>query len=235
MKKDSLNRKMLTVACGIVLFAGMSMMAFAQHSEHKKKLNVQQANWVLHEQRMAEYRQHMNQRQQLYLQSQAALQAAKRMAHSRYQQRYTTLMIQQQRVYENLRNQDYRNDPFYQTRFDRRYNRGGVYYMTNQYGIEHIHHAIQLGYAEGYKTGMADRQDRWRSDYESSEAYQDAIYGYNGYYVSRDDYNYYFREGFRRGYEDGYHRIYRYGSYENGNYVIRRNILEGIVTVEMLR
>jgi hypothetical protein len=184
---------------------------------------------------MAEYRQHMYQRQQLYLQSQAAMQAAKRLAHYRYDQRYTTLMLQQQRVYENLRIQNARNDPFYQTRFDRRYNRGGVYYMTNQYGIEHIQQAIQLGYAEGYRTGMADRQDRWRSDYESSEAYQDAIYGYNGYYVSRDDYNYYFREGFRRGYEDGYNRIYRYGSYENGNYVIRRNILEGIVTVEMLR
>ena len=34
-----------------------------------------------------------------------------------------------------------------------------------------------------------------------------------GFYVDRDDYNYYFREGFRRGYEDGYNGRYQYGTY----------------------
>ena len=53
---------------------------------------------------------------------------------------------------------------------------------------------------------------------ETPYAYQDANYGYNGYYVDQDDYNYYFREGFRRGYEDGYYSRYQYGSYSNGNY-----------------
>ncbi|MCX6557569.1 MAG: hypothetical protein NTW95_09105 [Candidatus Aminicenantes bacterium] len=234
MKNGFLNRKMFAVACAALLFAGMGMMAFAQYS-HRDRKQEQRLDWMQHEVRMAEYRQHLNQQRLLYAQSLAQLQVAKRMAHYRYQQRYETLMLQQQRVYEAVRVHDARNDPFYLTRFDRRYNRGGVFYMTNQYGIEHIHQAVQLGYAEGYKAGMADRQDRWRSDYESCDAYRDAIYGYNGYYVSRDDYNYYFREGFRRGYEDGFNRIYRYGSYENGKYVVRRNILEGIVAVEMLR
>ena len=31
--------------------------------------------------------------------------------------------------------------------------------------------------------------------------YRDANYGYSGYYVDRSDYNHYFREGFRRGYQ----------------------------------
>lgn len=33
-----------------------------------------------------------------------------------------------------------------------------------------------------------------------------------------DDYSYYFREGFRRGYEDGYAGRYQYGRYVNGSY-----------------
>ena len=234
MKMNSLNQKMLAVACGIVLFAGMGMMAFAQYSHHNRK-QEQRLDWMKHEARMAAYRQHLNEQRQAYLQSKAQQQLAKRLAYSRNQQRYEMLMLQQQRVYEAKHIHDARNDPFYLTRFDRRYNRNGVYYMTNRYGIEHIHQAIKFGYEEGYKAGMADRQDRWRFNYEGCDAYLDAIYGYNGYYVSREDYNYYFREGFRRGYEDGYNRQYRYGLYESGKYVIRRNILEGIVAVEMLR
>jgi len=45
-------------------------------------------------------------------------------------------------------------------------------------------------------------------------------YGYGGYYVECDDYNYYFREGFRRGYEDGYYSRNQYGRRSNGKYVI---------------
>ncbi|MEK6286203.1 MAG: hypothetical protein AABO57_10715 [Acidobacteriota bacterium] len=56
----------------------------------------------------------------------------------------------------------------------------------------------------------ADRQDHWGSNYEDSYAYRDTNYGYSGYYVERDDYNYYFREGFRRGYEDGYNSRYQW-------------------------
>ena len=68
------------------------------------------------------------------------------------------------------------------------------------------------------QAGRADRMDGWRPDYRNSFAYQDGNYGYRGYYVDRREYNHYFREGFRRGYEDGYYRQSRYGRYDNGNY-----------------
>jgi hypothetical protein len=42
-------------------------------------------------------------------------------------------------------------------------------------------------------------QYRWHSNYQGSFAYQDANYGYTGYYVDQDEYNYYFRQGFRHG------------------------------------
>jgi hypothetical protein len=47
--------------------------------------------------------------------------------------------------------------------------------------------------------------------------------------VDLNEYQYYFREGFRRGYEDGYYGRYQYGSYSNGNYSILGAILDSIL------
>jgi hypothetical protein len=65
-------------------------------------------------------------------------------------------------------------------------------------------------------------------------AYQDANYGFRGYYVDQSEYNYYFREGFRRGYENGYNSRYRYGRRSNGTYVVLASILVGILVFEAL-
>jgi hypothetical protein len=138
------------------------------------------------------------------------------MAQYRYQQQY----------YERLRRQreqlaaqrfDYANDPYFYTPDTYRYSYGGNAYQTNQYGAQILRQAANEGYAEGIRAGRADRQDGWRPDYRNSFAYQDANYGYNGYYVRQEDYNYYFRQGFRRGYADGYDQDYRYGRYDSGN------------------
>ena len=83
---------------------------------------------------------------------------------------------------------------------------GAVSYETNQYGVNLLRQGVNYGYDQGYRTGEADRMDRSPSNFETSFAYRDANYGYDGFYVDRDDYNFYFREGFRRGYEDGYGR-----------------------------
>src|SRR4030095_10843879 len=85
------------------------------------------------------------------------------------------------------------------------------------YGAGVLRQAVNHGYEEGFHTGEADRQDHWRSDYQDSYAYQDANYGYSGYYLAQDDYKYYFRAGFRRGYQDGYSSHYEYGRYSNGS------------------
>ena len=98
-----------------------------------------------------------------------------------------------------------------------------------------LRQAVNYGYEQGFRAGQADRQDRWRSNYQDSYAYQDANYGYSGYYVSQDEYNYYFREGFRRGYEDGYNSRSHYGSYSNGKYTILGAILSQILNMQSLR
>src|SRR6185369_7452184 len=100
------------------------------------------------------------------------------------------LRLQQARYYDNLI-------------CNYRYNRGGSYYYTSQYGAQMLRDAVQNGYEEGFNAGLSDREDNWGYNYQESFGYQDGSYGYDSYYVGLDDYQYYFRQGFQRGYEDG--------------------------------
>ena len=185
------------------------------------------------QQRLTQYRQHLDQQQRVMQQQTAQLQQQKRMAQYRYQEDYLEHMRQQQVFLQN-NHPDYDRDPYFYTAPIYRYKRGGHYYQTNQYGADYLRQAVNYGYQEGYRAGVADREDRWRSNYRGSYAYQDANYGYNGYYIDRDEYNYYFREGFRRGYEDGYNSRYRYGRYSDGNYSVLGPILSVILRFESL-
>jgi len=94
---------------------------------------------------------------------------------------------------------------------------GGSYYETNQYGAQMLRQAINNGYEEGFRAGQADRQDGWGFIPQDAISYEDASYGYDGYYVDQSEYQYYFRQGFDRGYEDGYYSRNQYGRYSNGN------------------
>jgi hypothetical protein len=136
--------------------------------------------------------------------------------------------------FQNDRNHDYNSDPFFYTAPNYRYNHGGIYYETNQYGVNLLRQAVNYGYSEGFQAGQADRADAWRFNYQDSYAYQDASYGYGGYYVARDDYNYYFREGFRRGYEDGFYGRHQFGQYYNSTYSVLDGILGGILALSSL-
>jgi len=126
---------------------------------------------------------------------------------------------------QNFRYNDY-GSPNY------RYSRQGNYYETNQYGADLLRRAINNGYEEGFRAGLADRQDGWGYNYQDSGAYDDASYGYDGYYVDVDEYQYYFRQGFQRGYEDGYNGRSQYGQYNNGSYSILGTILNTILNLQ---
>ena len=194
----------------------------------------QQQLIVQQQQQLAQYRQYLDQQQHLAEQRAVQLQQQKRMAQYRYQQQYFERMRQQQTRLQ-IAQHDYSNDPYYYTAPIYRYNRSGSYYETNQYGADQLRQAVNNGYEQGFRSGQADRQDRWNANYQGSYAYQDANYGYGGYYVSQADYNYYFREGFRRGYEDGYNSRTQYGSQSNGSYSILAAILSQIVNLQSLR
>jgi len=159
------------------------------------------------------------------------LQQQRRQAYYQYQQSYYEHLCQQRERVQSSR-YDFDNDPYYRTAPTYRYRRAGRYYQTNQYGADILRLALNHGYQQGHRAGRADRQDRWRSDYRQSFAYQDANYGYEGRYVRQDEYNYYFREGFRRGFDDGYNDRRFYGRHVGGSDSLLGGVLTAILGLE---
>jgi hypothetical protein len=191
---------------------------------------------ALQRQRAAEYQRYVAERQRAERQRIAALQEQRRLQQYRYQQWYW----QQQRILQdrwNARRYDYANDPYYYTPASYRYVRAGRAYEVNRYAADLLQQAVRYGYEMGVRAGNADRMDGWRSDWRNNPAYLDASYGYNGYYVDQDEYNYYFRQGFQRGYRDAYGNDYRYGTYygdrDDGSIaVILASVLQAILGLQ---
>ena len=139
-----------------------------------------------------------------------------RLAQQRYQAQYQRELRAQQARLNALR-YDYRSNPYRHLPASYRYSYGGNWYSTNRYGADMLRDAVRRGYQEGLRAGRADRYDRWSNGYRDSRAWIDASYGYDNYYVRRADYQHYFRQGFERGYQDGYYSRQRYGRYNDND------------------
>lgn len=205
--------------------------------QQQNRLSEQRPQQLIREQQQRQmlYRKHLENDWSLAQLQRTRLQEQGRMAQYRLQEQYLERLRQQNLLVQNDLNHDYSRDAYYYTAPSSRYERGGRYYQTNAYGVNVLRQAVNYGYEEGFRTGSADQQDRWRFSSQDSRAYQDANYGYNGYYISQDDYNHYFREGFRRGYEDGYNSRSRYGQLSDGRYNILGPVLTQILGLQSLR
>jgi hypothetical protein len=194
----------------------------------------QQRRLIESQQRQAEaYRHSQADRERVAEQYSRTLRDQRRTSQYRYQNDYIRRVRDHHHRY-STRRWDYYNDPFFYTPVSYRYYFSGYHYDTNRYGADLLRDAVRRGYEEGYWAGRADRMDGWRPDYRSSYAYSDASYGYYGYYVPYDAYRYYFRQGFRRGYDDGYYGAYRYGTYRRGTPSILPAILATILVLDAL-
>jgi hypothetical protein len=152
--------------------------------------------------------------------------AQRRIAYARYQQDYN----------RRMRDFRYRVAPRYYIRpAHYRYFWGGTWYTTSNYGADVLRQAIDWGYREGVRAGRADRYDGWPADYRDSIAWRNGGFGYGGRYVSRADYAYYFRQGFQRGYDDGYFGRMQYGRYVNNDAVIAQAVIATILGLQLLR
>jgi hypothetical protein len=191
--------------------------------------------------RIAEERQRQTQYQQRLDAQVRAAQA--RTAQIQAQRRNSAELAAHQRYLQQLQAQqaqarairDYSHDPYVTAPPLYRYRYNGATQQTNQYGADVLRAAVNDGYQIGYQQGQADRSDGASSNYKRSFAYQDANYGYSGNYIPENEYNYYFREGFRRGYSDGYGSRLQYGSVTNGTASILGNILSGILGLTSYR
>ncbi len=115
-----------------------------------------------------------------------------------------------------------------------RYNMGGVYRQTNQYGVDALRQAVNQGYQDGYRAGLIDRRDGEPADFQRAFEFENGNFGYAGAYVPLSDYDYYVREGFQRGYDDAYWNRARYGTFFNGNASILSDIVAGILGLTMI-
>jgi hypothetical protein len=191
------------------------------------------------QQELALYRKNIALQEQLAERDAQILRQQNRIQHLRFQQQYEERLRAQRSQLTSAR-YDYDNDPYYYTAPNYQYRREGRYYKTNQYGIKKMEKALQAGYNEGFKAGRADREDRWRNDYRSAFAYQDANYGYDGRYIAQEEYNHYFREGFQRGYDDGYNDRQKYGRKNddggiNDEWLIAGGVVAAIIGYQLLK
>jgi len=180
--------------------------------------------------RTDDYRRHLDEQARVAQQQAAQLQQARRMSQYRAQQEYAAQLERQREQLRAERRFD--NEPYVIAAPTYRYEFDGTYHETNQYGVDALRQAINYGYQQGYRAGAADREDHWRFDYQNSPEYREATFGYAGSYVDLTDYSYYFRQGFRRGYEDGYYSRFQYGSSATS---ILANVLSGILRLTAIR
>ena len=152
--------------------------------------------------------------------------AQRRQAYARYRQDYDHRM---RSAYVRIVPRYYVRPAYY------RYSYGGNWYRTSNYGAEMLRMAVENGYREGLRAGRAARYDGWPGGFRDSFAWRDAAFGYGGRYVSRADYAYYFRQGFERGYDDGYYGRMRYGRYVNNEAILVEAVLGAILNLQLLR
>ena len=204
----------------------------AERQAAKRLSKAQQAQLIAaQQQRVAQYQTWQQGQLSTAQQVAAAVQAQNRAQQYAYILDYANRLRQQQQRYSTS-NFDYYNDPYFYSAPTYRYQRDGRYYTTNQYGANMLQQAINDGYGEGIRAGRADRMDGWRADYRSHYVYQNATYGFNGYYGDRNEYAYYFRQGFRRGYEDGYYGRQQYGTYRDGKSALISTVLNTILGLQ---
>ena len=237
MKFNFMRRMVIASVTGVALLLGTSGLASSQEQQrnarqHQRRGTQQwrqeqerQQQQRVQQQRLNQYSQQRRQHDRLAQQRGRLLQQQRRQAHLRFQQQYQERLRQDQLNLQNARSYEYLAPSY-------RYSRGGRSYQTNQYGADMLRQAVNYGYEEGARAGQADREDRARFSYRDSYAYQDATYGYNGYHVDLNEYRYYFREGFNRGYQDGYYGRSQYGSNSNGVFSLLDNILQQVFNVQ---
>jgi hypothetical protein len=206
-----------------------------REQQQARQQQVQQQQIAEQQQRTAQVQRNLEEQLRLAQAHNAQLEQQKRTTQYQIQQEYARSLEQQRVQVQNDRNYNYRADPYFSTSMNYRYTRDGRSYRTNRYGADVLRQAVNNGYQEGFRAGDADRRDHWRYNYQDAFAYRDANYGYVGRYVNQTDYNYYFRQGFRKGYEDGYYRRAKYGRQVNGRYTVLQVVLGGILKLQVIR
>lgn len=122
-----------------------------------------------------------------------------------------------------VNNNPYRNSGMY------RIYTNGEYYNVDNRGYNVLREAVNRGYQQGYNAGIRDRR-YGNYNYYGNSVYMSGTYGYSSA-VERNQYQYYFQQGFQRGYEDGFYSRNRYGVRTGNGFNILGSVLNTILSV----
>lgn len=218
MKKFNLKKVIAVSALGVFALLGTSTVASAQYDKNDRKEQKQA-------QRIA--------RQQAKIEQQRARLQAQRQAE--WARRNGQLVVRRQAGtgYYSLEP----NTTITSGRY--RVNRDGRWYTTDHRGADLLRQAVNEGYRQGFNVGRTDRSRNSRSSWSNATVYRTGTYGYQSQ-VDRQQYQYYFRQGFQRGYQDGtnsryednYNGDFQYGTYQNGSASILGTILNQILNIQ---
>jgi len=141
-------------------------------------------------QRQNQFRDQEAERQRFWRERERQLQQQRRLNQYRFQQRYWERLRQDQFRLESFTYYDY-GAPDY------RYYRGG---STQRESVRcrPAETSRQCGYEEGFNAGQAIARTDGSSIQRTATPIRMPVTGYDGYYVDVTEYQYYFREGFRR-------------------------------------
>jgi hypothetical protein len=222
LKSIDLKKMAATAALGMFVVLGSSELADAQGNSNREMKNERKA--AKHAQKLEQQRIRLEQQRQ-----------------AEWQRRNTRL------VYVPSGNDRSNGAGYYNgnananTNRDGRYrvSRNGRYYNTDGRGADLLRQAVNEGYRQGFEAGRSDRSNRRRGNWSGSSVYRTGNTGYQTH-VNLSQYQYYFRQGFQRGYQDGsnsqyavdYNGDYQYGTRQGGTLNILNTILGSILNIQ---
>jgi hypothetical protein len=105
----------------------------------------------------------------------------------------------------------------------------GVPYTIDDRGYSLLRGAVNSGYQQGYMAGRRDRRFG-RFDPHRDSMFVSGMVGYDPY-VAENQYQYYFQQGFQRGYEDGFYARTTYGYRTGSTYNILGSVMNTILNI----
>ncbi|HKV99275.1 MAG TPA: hypothetical protein VJN96_05600 [Vicinamibacterales bacterium] len=82
--------------------------------------------------------------------------------------------------------------------------RNGAPSWSNGRGRGNSDLAFSNGFNDGYREGLNDGRRRHRNDPYAESLYRSGNHGFQGWYGSREEYRWHYRDAFRSGYERGF-------------------------------
>lgn len=227
MKLNIIKKAVATASFGLIALLGTGEIANAQNNRQVQK----QQQKIAKQQQKVEKQQDKIDNQRAKLEAQRIRAEQERLQLAQQRQRAEQLRLQQQRQEQiRLQNQRNRNAVVNNNNRYRVYRNGG-YYQTDNRGAELLRQAVNNGYQQGVRAGQTDRANRRGSSYNNSVIYRSGNYGYQSY-VDQSQYQYYFRQGFERGYQDGYNSRSQYGTNSGGAFNILGAILQQVLNIQ---